>query len=199
MNKCKKMLALSLVMLMLLGMTAVVFAAEEIIIDTGDSRYSEVGKWKNSGMGGYYKNKTRQNTSGDESQYARYTPNITEAGDYDVYIHKFGKYSKSTTKAKYTVKFDGGSKTYTINLQDPANDVWEKLGTHPFAVGTDGYVELSAAQEGTGEAVEVRADAVKFVKATDSSNPSTGDAGVLVYIITFGAAAVGGSALYKKK
>jgi hypothetical protein len=90
---------------------------------------------------------------------ATWTPNLPEAGDYNVYAW-WPAYSNQATNAKYTVHYDGGvSDPIEVNQKEQAyGSKWNLLGNFPFAAGSSGYVVLSDAADGY-----VVADAVKFI------------------------------------
>jgi len=62
------------------------------------------------------------------------------------------------TKAPFTIKFDGDTRTIPVNLR-ANNGKWNLLGTFKFAAGKAGSVTLSSNADGN-----VLADAVKFVR-----------------------------------
>lgn len=108
-------------------------------------------------------------TSTTETGTATWTPNIEVAGNYDVYCW-YPQGTNRTTKAPYTVVWNGGSQTIEVNQQSNGGR-WNLLvSAKPFAAGTSGYVRLGNA---TGESgLVVLADAVRFVKvATDTTPP----------------------------
>ncbi|MCL6518214.1 MAG: hypothetical protein K6T99_00100 [Armatimonadetes bacterium] len=99
-------------------------------------------------------------TAPSETATAIWRPNITMAGDYDVYAwHSQG--SNRSTAAPHTVYWNGGSQTVSIN-QTANGGRWNVLvSSKPFATGTNGYVKVG---NGTGESGKVvMADAVRFM------------------------------------
>jgi len=107
-------------------------------------------------------------TQSSETGTATWTPNLDTAGNYDVYCW-YPQGSNRTTAAPYTVYWDGGSQTVTMN-QQANGGVWNLLvAGKPFLAGTGGYVKLGNA---TGEAsLVVMADAIRFLKVSEDTTP----------------------------
>ncbi len=143
----------------------------DIIIDNTSATL--VGSWTTgtSATDKYGTNYYYCTTAASETKSARWTPNIITAGNYDVYVW-YPAGSNRTAMAPYTVYWNGGSQTYTVN-QKVSGGVWNLIAeTKPFAIGTGGSVKLG---NGTGEsALNVMADAVKFVypQAADTEDPT---------------------------
>lgn len=132
----------------------------EIILDEDQGTWS--GTWTSTtGAGtaaynGDYKYATSAKT---ETAWYRWTPTITTAGNYAVYV-MYSSGTNRTTKAPYTVYYNGGSTAYVVN-QTANGGTWVLLGTHPFASGTAGYCKLGNKASPVGKAVI--ADAVRFL------------------------------------
>jgi endoglucanase len=91
--------------------------------------------------------------------YGTFTPNITKAGNYQVYAwHAQG--SNRATDAKHVITYNGGSVTVDVNQQINGGK-WNFLGTYNFAAGTTGYVRIHDAHVDSTKIVV--ADAVRFV------------------------------------
>lgn len=76
------------------------------------------------------------------NNYAQYTPNLPEAGEYAVYV-SYKSLPKSNQQAEYTVVHKGIKTTYHVN-QQMGGGTWIYLGTFDF--GTDvnsNYVTLT--------------------------------------------------------
>jgi uncharacterized lipoprotein YddW (UPF0748 family) len=144
----------------------------DIIIDDGDPDYAHVGTWYyTSGAGDAAYNGDYEWAPDDvvESASATWTPYITTAGDYDVYI----MYREGTNRCDdvpFTVYYNGGSQTFYIN-QKTNGGIWNLLGNFNFAAGTGGYVKIS--NQASGGDVVV-ADAVKWSwgEATPTPTPT---------------------------
>jgi hypothetical protein len=133
-----------------------------VTVDDGDAGTSVSGTWSYSGnqqltplaVNADY----RFNNDATTGHTHTWVPTITEAGDYQVEVH-FVAESDRATNAPYTVHYNGGSKTYTVDQTGGANGVWKTLGVHPFAAGTTGRVVL-----GDVSNKAVIADAVRLTK-----------------------------------
>ncbi|WIM97628.1 DNRLRE domain-containing protein [Actinoplanes oblitus] len=136
-----------------------------VTVDDGDGSTAASGTWTASAnttliakaVGGDY----HVNNDAATGNTYTYLPTITEAGDYLVEVHYVGE-SDRASNAPYTVYYNGGSKTYTVDQTTPTADgAWKTLGVHPFAAGTGGRVVL-----GDVASKAVIADAVRFTKAS---------------------------------
>jgi alpha-L-rhamnosidase len=105
-------------------------------------------------------------SAGNGSDYANFTPNLGVAGSYRVYAW-WTSYSNRATNAPYTIYYNGGNQTVTVN-QETGGGQWNLLGTYSFLAGTVGYVKLS------NNANEyVIADAVEFEYVTGATSTPT--------------------------
>ncbi len=143
-------------------LAAAPLAAVDVILDNGDSGYSENGTWTTgTDAQDYGANYKYRSTSTTSSRYAQWQPTLPVAADYDVYVW----YPAGATRpsdVQYTVYSSGGaSQVFTID-QKVNGGQWVLLGRFNFPAGstTNGRVRVSArsAQGGTS----VAADAVKF-------------------------------------
>lgn len=103
---------------------------------------------------------TLTQTSGKPSMAAWYA-DIPEAGDYAVYV-SYKTLPNSTSDARYTVNYSGGSKEFTVN-QTMGGSTWIYLGTFPLEAGysdVEPVVTLSNISGTAGKTVT--ADAVKI-------------------------------------
>jgi hypothetical protein len=119
------------------------------------------GAWTTvSTVPGYWSsNYTHDGDAGKGTKTARFTPTITDAGDYEVYVLWTGR-SYNSASVPVTVTHAGGSDTIQIN-QTLENGEWFSLGVYTFEVGTAGNVLIS----NTGTSGRVVADAVRFHKS----------------------------------
>lgn len=148
----------------------------DIVIDNNDPEFTEYGtSWGDSNLG---RRKTfwdrtdapnsrlyRKAAAGGHS--AVWRPDIQNAGYYDVYVWKFQTHEQSTTGVVYSVVSRDGTTDITVNQRMPQL-VWERLGTHYFERGTNGYVRLNADTAAMDAAV--RADAVRFTAIEPKEN-----------------------------
>ncbi|MFN7140683.1 MAG: fibronectin type III domain-containing protein, partial [Limisphaerales bacterium] len=130
----------------------------EIIVDNPDA--TVVGSWSSAtSAADKYGADYRFKSSGSGAAYLQFTPNITIAGDYQVYEwHPQG--SNRTTNAPYVITYNGGSTTVGVN-QKVNGAKWNLLGTFTFATGTSGNVRIQDNFPDTGQIV--MADAIRFV------------------------------------
>lgn len=130
-----------------------------VVVDDEDAKL--VGSWKKStfssnfvGVGYIHDDQT-----GKGEKSVTFTPDLPVAGEYQVLV----AYTPGNTRANnvpVTVKFQGGSKTVTLDQTKPAkvNKLFEPIGTFAFVAGQSASVEIS--NKGTKGHVIV--DAVQF-------------------------------------
>lgn len=98
--------------------------------------------------------------SGSESVAAWYA-DIPEDGEYAVYV-SYKSLPESTTDARYTVYYSGGSKDFLVN-QTMGGGTWIYLGTFPLRKGYSDQVPVVSLTNLSGTAGKVlTADAVKI-------------------------------------
>jgi hypothetical protein len=92
------------------------------------------------------------------SQWAQWTPAITTAGNYKVYM-KWSSFANRPDAAPVQVGYNGGTQTFntTVNQQQDGSN-WNYLGDFQLAAGSGNYVRITDADSGY-----TVADAVKFV------------------------------------
>lgn len=100
---------------------------------------------------------------------ATWKPNVISAANYNVYAYWCAGANR-TTKAPYTVYWNGGSQTVLVNQQINGGS-WQLLKANvPFAVGTTGRITLT--NNGIETGLNVIADAIKLEYA-DTTAPTT--------------------------
>ncbi len=132
----------------------------DIIIDNPQATL--VGSWTTgtSATDKYGPDYYYTSTQPSETKSATWRPNIITAGYYDVYVW-YPQGANRSTRAPYTVYYNGGSVTVPVSQQSGGGQWVLIAGDSPFLVGTGGSVKLG---NGTGETgLNVMADAVKFV------------------------------------
>ena len=99
--------------------------------------------------------------SGKESNAAWYA-DIPEDGEYAIYI-SYKSLPESTTDARYTVHYSGGSKEFLVN-QTMGGGTWIYLGTFPIAKGYSDVVPIVSLSNLSGKESGkiVTADAIKI-------------------------------------
>lgn len=155
------------------------FSGERSGMTRRSGEYAESGNWSDAGTGfadakrQYVLNenpftmgsarKCRVRGSGEPLCSASWTPDITEAGRYAVYI-SYKTLENSTCAAHYTVRHMAGETSFSVN-QTMGGGTWIYLGTFDFAPDSGNCVILdNGVPEGgihsKGEVVT--ADAVRF-------------------------------------
>lgn len=128
-----------------------------IIVDNTAAEFT--GTWNTSTVNANkYGTNYSTNASGTGADKMRWRPALPSAGSYSVYYWLPNGGSDRAPNAPFTVYYNGGSATYTVNEQPIPGGQWILLGTHSFAAGTSGYVELT--DNATGS--YVIGDAIKF-------------------------------------
>ena len=132
--------------------------SDEIIIDNDDGQYGETGDWQASThTSGYYGSDYHHDKNNQKgTKTARFTPDIPEAGDYQVHIY-YASANDRATNTPVDIYHAGITATVTVN-QRVNGDMWNFLDTYDFDAGTSGYVEIRT--DGTDG--YVIADAVRF-------------------------------------
>jgi hypothetical protein len=127
---------------------------DEIIVDNLNALV--MGDWPSSITPvGYYGTDYQWHVPGDGTSTITWISQIPQSREYKVYARWTASSDRATT-ALYSIVYDGGIYTGTVNQQVNGN-IWSLLGTFSFIEGTSGYVQLSDLANGT-----VAADAVKF-------------------------------------
>jgi len=93
---------------------------------------------------------------GAEPNTASWTPNVAQAGQYEVYT-RWTQNANRANNAIYTVIHGGGSSTVTVDQQDNGG-VWNLLGTFSLSPGTAHKITLTDQANGY-----VIADAIRLV------------------------------------
>jgi chitodextrinase len=122
------------------------------------------GAWTvDTAASGFYGSNYTKAPAGDGSGSVKWIPTLSKDGYYSVYYWLPNGSNSRASDAPYTVFYDGGSKTYSVN-EKARGGSWILLGIHKFKAGTSGYVQLTDQANG-----EVTADAVKFLYNEDLS------------------------------
>ncbi len=133
----------------------------EVIIDNDDAEVTYVGSWGNSTQSVFYGSPgdtpyRYASTSATETAYARYRPDIPEAGYYPVYtwVHD----GSDRVNQLYKVTHSGGTTEVRVDHR-MVGDGLVYLGTYYFEQGTDGYVDISNENSESGNVI---ADMIRF-------------------------------------
>jgi len=143
-----------------------------IIIDDNDSGYSEpAGEWFDSdahfpGIGVASRWHRRPDPSTGivtPGATARWTPDITEAGYYNVY-YGLPRVINGNADALYVVSYVGGEPDSVRFNQNNYGNQWVYVGTYYFAAGQSGYLETINDRDEFYLGYSHRADVAKFEK-----------------------------------
>ena len=138
------------------------------IIDNTDLGFVSIGDWKNSTfIAGFYGSDYLHDGNIDQgTKSARWTPNLPEAGMYEVAIW-YPSDAKKATNVPVTITHHTGVESLLLD-QNENGSTWVVLGSFFFAAGTGGYVEIS--NDGTNNFVV--ADAVRFSLKASNGGPN---------------------------
>ena len=142
-------------------------AGAPIILDNTNSAVTFDGPWGTSvNVAGYYGSNYRFANNADTIASATFTPTISTAGKYDVYVW----YTAGTDRASnapFAISYSGGSNTVFVN-QRANGGAWNLIASGlPFTNGSSGFVRLSNRASNT----VVIADAVRFAYAEGQDIP----------------------------
>lgn len=151
----------------------------EVVVDNdlifGNSRYKEKGKWENTPLAGfaprdsvyrdgenpftYGTGRQTVSSTGKPSATVTYIPDITEEGEYAVYV-SYHTLAESINDAHYIVRHKGIETHFCVN-QQMGSHTWVYLGTFEFAKGhaKDNCVVLTNESAMAGI---ITTDAVRF-------------------------------------
>ncbi len=134
-----------------------------IIIDNTSGEFTTSGTWDTSTqiLQKYGTNYHYATTSTTPSAYAYFTPNIQQAGSYNIYVW-WTAHTQRPDFAEYQINHSGGTNT-VYKDQTVNGGRWNLLGTYTLSAGTSNYVRVS--NIGTAGNYVI-ADAVKFEPTT---------------------------------
>jgi hypothetical protein len=113
---------------------------QAVIVDNADAAF--VGDWGTSLYSVYYATDSRYILStATGSNTATFTPDLPQAGSYDVYAW-WTSHSSRAQDVPYIIHHEGGVDTVEVN-QELGEGGWKYLGTYNFNAGTAGYVEIA--------------------------------------------------------
>jgi hypothetical protein len=136
-----------------------------IVVDNADSGgVTLTGSWvpSTSSAGFFGANYLHDDDALKGTKSVRFTPNLPEAGNYDVYL-RWTTNANRATNVPVDVTSTSGTSTFTVNQQNN-NGVWVKLTTANFAAGTAG--SLLIRNDGTNG--YVIADAARWVSLSSA-------------------------------
>lgn len=140
----------------------------DVIVDNPAASFTGTWSLGTSSVDKYGADYRYISTATSETGTATFRPTIEVAGYYNVYCW-YPQGSNRTTKAPYTVYWNGGQQTIAVNQQVNGGK-WNLLvASKPFLAGTTGYVKLSNAT--SESSLVVLADAVRFLKVEPDLTP----------------------------
>lgn len=139
--------------------------AGEIILDNESSKGVQInGVWNTvSDTPGFLGESALEDlNAGKGAKNVRFTPNITQAGDYFVYA-RWTRDTDRATNVPYDIFSSGAPrKTVVIDQRNSGGDGWVLLGKFNFELGTGGFVRIR--NDGTDGVVAV--DSIRFQPAS---------------------------------
>ncbi len=134
----------------------------EIIIDNKDAGVTINGSWKaETKLNNYYgSDYIHDNKKNKGSLSVTFTPQIPEAGSYQVYMW-WPADKGNANNTPVDIVHANGTATVTVNQQQNGGQ-WVLLGTYNFNAGGAGHVTIR--NGGTSNKKKVMADAVRFYK-----------------------------------
>lgn len=143
----------------------------DLIVDNKDAGFSSTGGWISSTFSASRFGPDYVHDGNVAGKTAKWTPYITEAGDYNVYM-LWNASANRGYNLPLEIAYDGGVDT-TKKVHQNANDnMWVYIGRYAFASEAGHYVKLTS--NGTNTAI---ADAVKFSRASTDPYGATHSAG----------------------
>jgi hypothetical protein len=135
----------------------------EVVLDNDDPGVTFVGSWSNSSASVFFGSAGDvpyrfATTSPVETAFARYQPNIGEAGFYPVYAWTRAGSDRASDQL-YRVHHSGGITEVTVNHRRVGNGL-VYLGTYYFEEGSGGYVDISNRSNDAGSVII--ADMIRF-------------------------------------
>ncbi len=115
-------------------------SVEPIVVDNTEATFR--GTWSTSKVvTGYWGENYHFQKAGAGQNVAVWTPALPYTGLYNVYA-RWTSYPNRATNAKYEIVHAQGSEIVEVN-QTQNGGQWVFLGTYPFRVGSEGFVQLS--------------------------------------------------------
>jgi hypothetical protein len=104
-----------------------------------------------------------------EDYWARWNPNISKQGIYEVYVH-IPNINATTWQAPYTISHYDGQRTAIVDQLGLSNQ-WVSIGVYRFHQGTTDYVRVTDATGELNAQRQVGVDAIKFVRRAPTYLP----------------------------
>jgi hypothetical protein len=151
----------------------------EVVLDNDDPGVTFVGNWSNSTATVYFGSTGDvpyqfATTSLTETAYARYQPNLPQAGFYPVYAWTTSGGNRAADQL-YRVNHAGGITEVNVNHRRVGNGL-VYLGTYYFDAGNTGYVDISNRSSESGNVVI--ADMIRFGNGIGDISRGGGSSGL---------------------
>ncbi len=137
-------------------------ARSEVIVDDLSSGFTKGGSWWQASTAGYNGHSWWTYVYGNSVDCWGEWRAALGGGSYEVFVF-VPSANSSTTSARYTVYYQGGSAVKTVNQSSYYNQ-WVSLGTYTFDAGTSSSLRVRLT-DATGEAINsqrIAFDAVRF-------------------------------------
>ena len=147
-------------------------APADIIIDHQDSRVSFEGVWKPRLVESFSESFSKEASSIDGLDKARFTPTFVQDGVYEVLIWNACS-SKRSSRVPYTIKHLIATETVYVdqNCSSGVHDQWHSLGAYAFSGNAEHFVEVTHdPKAGTSSIIGV--DAIQFRWSTQGAAPA---------------------------
>lgn len=142
-----------------------------IILDNGDAGTSSTGgTFTSYDADQQYGSSALYAATGGSVDIYRFTPNMDQAGNYQVFAWN-SCYTNRSTNVPHTIVHAGGSTSVAVDQDCDTGSAgeWFDLGVYYFDIGTAGYVEIS--DDGLGGATFIGADAMRFQQVDTNNAP----------------------------
>jgi len=136
----------------------------EIIIDTNEAQTTQSGDWNSSSGTDHFGVGSLYATVGGGVDRYRFTPDLPQAGNYEVYIWN-SCYENRAVNVKHIIQYAGGTDTIEVDQDCDTGvfGVWNLLGIYSFNVGTAGYLEITDDGIVPPTTTYMGADAARFI------------------------------------
>ncbi len=143
-----------------MGSTPPPYGSQGFIVDNLSPGFSvnSQSEWSTGSYGNPWGEDYRWSSTTNQSDWARWTPVLPEAGWHDVYIW-YTEGANRADDAVFTVHHQEGETGYTVD-QTQGGGQWNYIGSFVFDAGASGWVTLT--ETGTAPGKVVIADAVRF-------------------------------------
>ncbi len=135
----------------------------QVIVDNDDTGFSKTDEgWTLNNTGDCYgENYYYTNGQSDGTKWAKWTPDLTQPGDYEVFVW-WRTYESRHDQVEYIIYHNGVQDTACCYDQRDDGGQWHSLGTYYFSGDGSEYILLNATVAGSSK---YSADAIKLFKS----------------------------------